>query len=241
MVMAVKGVVGVLVVGVDDGVPLGIPEILVAGLFFRHGELAFTGGVDGEVKVDDAVAAMRSRQCVGVIASGIKMLFEEGIGLTIANGAEGFSFRTRIDIDGHADGLVNDAVADDTGVGVAAKARSDDGMLGRSVAERLVGVPSEGVVAGSIGGDGMDGSRCAFAKFILVGSGHGGEVGTFHVNGDGCRAGAATIVVGNGQDVNLRFCQRHGLRGWTVGVGDHVGRLPMVGERAANTCVASNR
>lgn len=77
----------------------------------------------------------------------------------------------------------------------------------------------------------------AFAKFILVGVGGGGHIGAVHADGQVYRGGTATLRVGDGDGIELRFNQRYGLRGLAVGVDYHVGRLPVVGEGALRTRV----
>ena len=71
-------------VGLDDLVSTGVPEVAVAVLAVGYGELAVLDGADAEVELDDAVAALLCLHGVGVGARGAELLPEEGIGVALA-------------------------------------------------------------------------------------------------------------------------------------------------------------
>ena len=85
----------------------------------------------------------------------------------------------------------------------------------------------------------MDCRLFILTEFVLVSGGRGGQVGTCHVERDlGC-AGAVAFSVGDGAGEGLCLLDRNGLCGLAVGIGDHVGRLPVVSERAFCAWVGS--
>ena len=135
--------------------------------------------------------------------------------------------------DADADVLADDAVADVAPVGGGAYGRSRDRVFDRGVAQGvIVRCPTIGVLLSSINGVGMKRCGTIFAELVVVGGSGGGHIGTTHEYGYFDCLGTAAFVVGNSQSVGLILNQSCGLCGWTIGVCDHVFRLPMIGEGA---------
>ena len=158
------------------------------------------------MKVHDAVAAKLGMQGVVIHAWRMHVLAEEGIGVVFTDGLVDVFLHVGVNMERDADIDVGETVAHMTGVSGVTEAWCGNGMLRMGVIECVGGRPFESVVFnGSSRWNGVDGGRLAITKVSLVGRGHGHQPRAIQADNDLCRAGAATLRVGDGDGESLRF------------------------------------